>query len=82
MGDSLLDSERAGIYRAGFVHREYHGQSDYGMPIDPAPQPAPGTPGLPTHDGKAYYIKVSAQPDGTFTVTNQRNLFSKTYAAR
>jgi beta-lactamase superfamily II metal-dependent hydrolase len=52
------------------------------MPIDPAPQPAPGTPGLPTHDGKAYYIKVSAQADGTFTVTNQRNMFSKTYAAR
>jgi competence protein ComEC len=51
------------------------------MPIDPAPQPAPGTPG-PTHDGKAYYIKVSAQADGTFTVTNQRNGFSKTYNAR
>ena len=52
------------------------------MPIDPAPQPAPGPPGLPTHDGKAYYIKVSAQADGTFTVTNQRNGFSKTYNAR
>ena len=49
------------------------------MPIDPAPQSRPGTPGLPTHDGKAYYIKVSAQADGTFTVTNQRNMLSKTY---
>jgi competence protein ComEC len=52
------------------------------MPIDPAPQPARGATGLPTHDGKAYYIKVSAQADGTFTVTNQRNGFSKTYNAR
>ncbi len=27
----------------------------------------------------AYYIKVSAQSDGSFTVTNTRNQFSKTY---
>jgi hypothetical protein len=30
----------------------------------------------------AHYIKVSARPDGSFTVTNSRNGFSKTYAAR
>jgi hypothetical protein len=30
----------------------------------------------------AFWIKVSAQPDGTFTVTNNRNGFSKTYAKR
>jgi beta-lactamase superfamily II metal-dependent hydrolase len=30
----------------------------------------------------AYWIKVSAYPDGTFTVTNSRNGFSKTYKAR
>jgi competence protein ComEC len=30
----------------------------------------------------AYYIKVSAMPDGSFTVTNTRNNFSKTYAAK
>jgi len=30
----------------------------------------------------AYLIKVSAQPDGTFTVTNTRNGFSKTYKPR
>jgi competence protein ComEC len=30
----------------------------------------------------AYWIKVSAQSDGTFTVTNSRNGFSKTYKAR
>ena len=30
----------------------------------------------------AYMIKISAQPDGSFTVTNTRNGFTKTYAAR
>jgi hypothetical protein len=33
------------------------------------------------HNGKAYWIKLSAQQDGTFTVTNTRNGFSKTYKA-
>lgn len=36
--------------------------------------PPPHTP--------AYWIKVVAQQDGTFTVTNARNGFSKTYAAK
>ena len=31
------------------------------------------------HTGPAYLIKVSAQDDGTFTVTNTRNNFTKTY---
>jgi beta-lactamase superfamily II metal-dependent hydrolase len=30
----------------------------------------------------AYWIKLSVQPDGSFTVTNSRNGFSKTYAKR
>jgi hypothetical protein len=34
------------------------------------------------HNGPAYWIKVSAQTDGTFTVTNTRNGFAKTYTAR
>ena len=33
------------------------------------------------HNGPAFYIKVSARPDGSFTVTNTRNNFSKTYNA-
>ena len=51
------------------------------MPIAPipAPQPGPNTPPPPAHNGTAYWIKLSAQPDGTFTVTNTRNGFSKTY---
>jgi beta-lactamase superfamily II metal-dependent hydrolase len=48
----------------------------------PAPPPGPGAPPPPAHNGSAYWIKVSAQADGTFTVTNTRNGFSKTYRAR
>jgi beta-lactamase superfamily II metal-dependent hydrolase len=53
------------------------------MPIAPiaAPQPGPNAPPAPAHNGKAYWIKVSAKADGSFTVTNQRNGFSKTYGA-
>jgi len=55
------------------------------MPIAPMAAPAPGAQGVPpapVHNGKAYWIKASAERDGSFTVTNQRNGFSKTYAAR
>jgi competence protein ComEC len=48
----------------------------------PAPPPGPGAPPAPVHNGKAYWIKLSAQQDGSFTVTNGRNGFSKTYKAR
>jgi len=53
------------------------------MPIAPipAPPPGPGAPPAPVHNGVAYWIKLSAQQDGTFTVTNARNGFSKTYKA-
>jgi len=34
------------------------------------------------HTGPAFWIKVTAMPDGSFTVLNTRNNFSKTYAAR
>jgi beta-lactamase superfamily II metal-dependent hydrolase len=55
------------------------------LPVQPIKAPAPTTPGLqpaPAHNGKAYWIKLSASQDGSFTVTNQRNGFSKTYAVR
>jgi beta-lactamase superfamily II metal-dependent hydrolase len=53
------------------------------MPVAPiaAPPPGPNTPPPPAHNGPAYWIKLSAQSDGSFTVTNQRNGFTKTYAA-
>ena len=51
------------------------------MPIAPVPLPDPGpnTPPAPVHNGRAYWVKVSAREDGTFTVTNARNGFSKEY---
>jgi hypothetical protein len=54
-----------------------------------APGAAPGAargPGGggrgPGHTGPAFYIKASAHADGSFTVTNTRNGFSKTYDAK
>ena len=47
-----------------------------------APAPGPGAAPPPPHNGSAYWVKVSAQSDGTFTVTNARNGFAKTYRAR
>jgi beta-lactamase superfamily II metal-dependent hydrolase len=51
------------------------------MPLAPMVLPAGGaTPSPPpAHNGTAYWIKVSARRDGSFTVTNRRNGFSKTY---
>jgi hypothetical protein len=51
------------------------------MPIAPMPlpQPGPNVPPAPVHNGRAYWIKLSAQADGSFTVTNARNGFSKRY---
>lgn len=48
------------------------------MPIVPPVQADRG--GLPSAaDGQAYWLHASASEDGTFTVTNTRNGFSKTY---
>ena len=51
------------------------------MPIAAAAAPAPGAGAAPppVHNGQAYWIKASAQQDGTFAITNARNNFSKTY---
>jgi competence protein ComEC len=54
------------------------------MPLAPAPVSPTGkalSPG-PPHNGPAYWIKVSARPDGSFVVTNARNGFSKSYRTR
>ena len=52
------------------------------MPIAPitAPPAGPGAPPPPAHNGASHWIKLSAHQDGSFTVTNTRNGFSKTYA--
>lgn len=46
-----------------------------------AATPPAGPGGMAAHT-PAHYIKVSARTDGSFTVTNSRNGYSKTYAAR
>ena len=58
----------------------------------PSTAPAPGAPPQPAPGrgrgssanahSPAYWIKVSAEQNGTFTVTNSRNDFSKTYVKR
>jgi beta-lactamase superfamily II metal-dependent hydrolase len=51
------------------------------MPVTPFTPPAQGqqAPPAPQHNGQAYYFKVSAQQDGSFTVTNSRNGVTKSY---
>lgn len=51
------------------------------LSIAPMPLPARGSNASPppVHSGRAHWVKVSAQDDGTFTVTNERNGFSKGY---
>jgi competence protein ComEC len=46
-----------------------------------AAEPPAGAAGNAAH-APAHYIKVSARTDGSFTVINSRNGYSKTYAAR
>jgi hypothetical protein len=54
------------------------------IPLAPAAPPQPGAqqPPAAVHDGPAHWIKVSAQMDGSFVVTNSRNGFTKRYGAR
>ncbi len=47
----------------------------------PAVAPPAGPAGNAAHS-PAHYLKVSARTDGSFTVTNSRNGYSKSYAAR
>jgi beta-lactamase superfamily II metal-dependent hydrolase len=56
-------------------------QPESAMPIGQYTPPPQGqqAPPAPVHNGKSYFFKVTAQQDGTFTVTNTRNNFSKTY---
>jgi len=54
------------------------------LPVAPLSfqSPGPGDPPIPAHNGKAYYLKITARQDGSFTILNTRNGFAKTYAAR
>jgi beta-lactamase superfamily II metal-dependent hydrolase len=59
-------------------------ESPTAVAIEPMPLPQPGSnaPAPPAHNGRAYWIKIAAHPDGSFTVTNARNNFAKTYPPR
>ncbi len=71
----------AGMFIANTVD-----QQPAAMPIAALvpPPPSPGAPAAaaPAHNGPAYWIKVSAKQDGSFSVTNGRNGFTKEYARR
>ena len=53
------------------------------MPLAPMPPPRRGSNAgpPPVHGGPAHWIKVEAHRDGSFSVLNSRNGFSKSYAA-
>jgi beta-lactamase superfamily II metal-dependent hydrolase len=58
-------------------------QPQTAIPVAPMPPVARGAQALPVppHDGRAHWLKITAQTDGSFTVTNSRNGFTRTYAA-
>jgi len=75
----------------GLFHRQHRRQCDHRQRFAESSAhiwaaPRPGRPGAPgarkEHTGPAFWIKASAEADGTFSVTNTRNNFTKTYAAR
>ncbi len=83
LADAFLASRRPGYTVPGMFIANVVDDQPAALPIAPAPLPAgANAPPPPAHDGQAYWIKVSARDDGTFTVTNARNGFSKTYAPR
>jgi competence protein ComEC len=58
-------------------------QQPSSMPIAPLVVPqGQSAPAAPVHDGPAYWIKITARENGSFTVSNSRNGFTKSYPAR
>jgi competence protein ComEC len=78
---SLLSGQEYTVPGA-FIANQIDQQGE-AMPIGTWTPPLPGqqAPAAPAHNGRSNYFKVTAQTDGTFTVTNTRNSFSKTYRA-
>ena len=74
---SLLSGQEyaaPGVFTANVIDEQPNA-----LPVAPMPAPAANAPPPPVHNGRAYWVKVSAREDGTFTVTNTRNGFSKDY---
>ena len=57
-----------------------HASQSSGKEYPPPEQVVANTQPEAHNDGPAYWIKVVAQPNGSFTVTNSRNAFSRTYS--
>jgi competence protein ComEC len=76
--NGLLDHNVAGRFIANIEDAATMTATIANPPAPPAPGGLPAVIGNPDHV-PAYWIKVAAQSDGTFTVTNSRNGFSKTY---
>src|SRR5208283_5420297 len=79
--NTLLERNVAGAFIANIETPETVAAVITHPPDAIAPGARPPDIGNPNH-APAYWIKVSAQADGTFTVTNTRNGFSKTYTHR
>ncbi len=71
-----IEHNTAGVMIANVDERE-----QLAAVISGAATPPAGPGGMAAHT-PAHYIKVSARTDGSFTVTNSRNGYSKTYDAR
>jgi len=79
--NGLLEHNNAAAFIANIEDPATTGALIANPPAPTAPGTRPPEIGNPEHS-PAYWIKVSAQADGSFTVTNARNRFSKTYSAR
>jgi hypothetical protein len=83
VADPLLAAERPGVHGAWRVHRKWSRSAGRGH-ADRHLDSAAARPAGPTRAGaqrEVELFQVTAQEDGTFTVTNTRNNFSKTYRA-
>ena len=83
LADPLLTAEWTGIHGAALFIANGVDEQPASLPVAAGaarPGPRLATAARPQRD--AYWIKVTASDDGWFTVTNARNGFTKTYAAR
>jgi hypothetical protein len=79
--NGLLEHNVAGAFIANLETPETTAAVLTQPPVEPPPGTRPAEIGNPNHS-PAYWIKVAAHADGSFSVTNARNGFSKTYAHR
>ncbi|HEY5624427.1 MAG TPA: MBL fold metallo-hydrolase, partial [Gammaproteobacteria bacterium] len=65
-----------------FIANRYDGEMSIPVAPTAAQSPDPSAPPIPVHDGPAFWFKIAAKRDGSFSVLNTRNNFVKAYAAR